>query len=414
MGNITDLAWNSLTLPASAQMLGYVEPTESLDPEKLNLKMYRFIRQSIRDEDLSNGNLFLKRFLQGPQNVWGQTQENIFKIKSLWNVLEIDDEFLIYLKSIVGWTSNLDPITDLLDLDTLRKLIAVSVAFWKNRGPEDSTIDILNLLTGSNLRIWNWFDFRWIIGETAFAQENEGYDSWMVNAPGLDTYDEYYSSLRIVDNGLDKDLVRNVVKLCRGVGERIEIIYLSFLDEFNVLDDNSQWETQGSYSLTVAGGSGFLEDDLTEEIAVINTEESEFWSKYLLTIKGKGKYWFGAFYFTDEDNYLRVLFSIPTNEVILQLIGGGVLITIDTLDYSAFGTLYEDVFSTLRVQIETTSGQNLIRIYVDNDKVIDLSGTSGLTQGKIGFGHLIGSTVEIGEVESFDLPASIDLIDINS
>ena len=54
--------------------------------EALKLDIYLFIIESIRIEDQNQGAFFLKRFLQGPQEIWNKTQESIFSLKNLWDI----------------------------------------------------------------------------------------------------------------------------------------------------------------------------------------------------------------------------------------------------------------------------------------------------------------------------------------
>jgi len=176
-GSFEDGSKNPLVVPATSPMLGFVEGLP--DPEALNLRMYNFLIQGMRNEDQRVGEQFWERYLEGPQVSWKVTTGVILAIPLLWSVTEIPDEFLRYLKNIVGWTDDLNAITDALDSATLRRLIANSVAFWKTRGNETSTGDLLRLITAERVRIVNWFQLRFIVGETELSQEFEGHDYWI-------------------------------------------------------------------------------------------------------------------------------------------------------------------------------------------------------------------------------------------
>ncbi len=140
-GGISDQAGNPLAPTTVGSMIGFIEPPAT--SELLPLDMYDFLIFPIRDLDFKKGDLFVKRFLRGSQQIWRDTQTTIFGIKDLLSVQDCPDEFLQFLKNLVGWTS--DPITERitrdLDFDTLRRLIDASVPLWKTRGPEDTVIN---------------------------------------------------------------------------------------------------------------------------------------------------------------------------------------------------------------------------------------------------------------------------------
>jgi hypothetical protein len=111
----------------------------------------------------------------------------------------------------------------------------------------------------SRANIWDWFDFRWVLSETAFGEEFEGHDPWLIELPDPSVWGagiektERLSCLRIVDNGsLNRELVVNLLKLMRATGERWEIIYLAFLDLFDVPGADVQWTKDHAPSLVVA------------------------------------------------------------------------------------------------------------------------------------------------------------------
>lgn len=126
-------------------------------------KIYDFIIEPIRTMDRREGELFLERWMRGPQEMWSRTDAIIKSIPDLWSVTDCPEQFLKYLKWIVGWTSELDGITRDLTEDELRRLISISGRLWKERGSDDTLIDVMFFATGSRCRYWNWFDFRWLL-----------------------------------------------------------------------------------------------------------------------------------------------------------------------------------------------------------------------------------------------------------
>lgn len=184
-------------IPAGVQLQFGEAPSPPLPPTPIvetvlgfPLDMHKFLLNEIRRMDLFGsphpGTEFLRHYLDGPNQVWQQTVLNIQSIPELWDVVNIDDEFLQFLKWPVGWTNEVlfAKVTDAISDDALRRLISISGRLWNTRGPEDALIDILSVLSGgSRLRVWNWFDFRWVLDETELGEEHQGRDAWIVDLP---------------------------------------------------------------------------------------------------------------------------------------------------------------------------------------------------------------------------------------
>lgn len=146
--------------------------------------IFKFLHKPIRDADKDQLN-FLERYLLGPQAIWEE---------KIWNKI---NEILILidpnktpqprlLKDHVGLTKELNNITnDISDID-LRKLIFLAVALWKTKGTEPGYINIIRIFTGSESRLFNWFDFRLVVGEIGFGEEQLGEDSWLISVPGIE------------------------------------------------------------------------------------------------------------------------------------------------------------------------------------------------------------------------------------
>lgn len=417
--SIRDTAGNALPGGQGGQMIGFIEPPAP--EEVLPLKAYNFLIEPIRLADLNEGALFVKRFIDGYQQVWTEQQAAIFSIRDLWSITKVANGYLQYLKWIVGWTKQLDHITNQLDAPTLRRLIANSVALWKSRGPEDAIINILRLVTTARLRLWNWFQFRWVTDETELGEEHEGRDAWMISLPGPPDFDEYRSNLRIVDDGtLNRALVEDLVKLMRASGERIEISYIDFLDLFQTDEDNSQWLALDGSPLTVANGRLSLADDTKDERAITSAPGSADWTNYVATWRIRGTSEQGAiFYYQDDQNYYAVdMFLGPgagAGVVALFKVVGGSYVELTTAGFTPHGTLFQNVWYALRVHVGPDGSGTRIRVYLDTILMVDyLDNSSPYTKGNLGFWHFAGTTAELDEVEMFQLPLETTLIDINS
>lgn len=146
-------------------------------------EIYRFIHKPIRVEDQLKGRQFLERYIFAFQRQFEQTIERINQLPQLYDPALTPQPRL--LKDIVGFTSELDKITNDISDQDLRKLISLAVALWKEKGLEIGYKDIIRLFTGKNSRVFNWFDFRYIVGEQGLSQEELGEDSWFISVPGV-------------------------------------------------------------------------------------------------------------------------------------------------------------------------------------------------------------------------------------
>lgn len=417
---IQDQAGNPLQTQSSP-MIGYV-PIPSVE-EPLRMEMYRFLIEGIRIADQNEGGQFVERYLEGPQQIWRDITQNIRNLPLLWDIPTVSDSYLEYQKNIVGWTAELDHITDRLDSDTLRRLIIASVPFWKKRGTENSIIDLMKLVTGARVRIWNWFDFRIVMDGTALTEDREGYDPHMISLPGPPNYDENRYNIRIVDDGtLDHALVRELAKLTRPVNERVVISYLGFLDLFTIESDNSQWEDGTNSESTVSGGVLTLNDPAGDTETHVGLEAAPDWTNYTATwkIRSNTSSMHCYFYRTgDNDYYLISLFlddhATTPNTVVLSKSVGGVDTVLQTVDLMATYSMEikTDMYYAVRVEIIPESTYNIIRLYIDAVQIVDTTDSSHAS-GSLGVGQTTGTEIELSELEMFFNPMETDTIDINT
>ena len=175
--------------------------------------IYKFVHRPRRELDRKDGALFVERFLKGPQHIFEETQSQIETIQTLNDPASIRADLLQYLKDHVGFTSELNNITNEISDNDLRKLITLAVALWKQKGIEPGYANIVRLFTGKSARIFNWFDFRLIVGEKAFGEEQLGEDAWLISVPGVeasnDESNNVVSLLVFEDNVKDRSLNRN-------------------------------------------------------------------------------------------------------------------------------------------------------------------------------------------------------------
>lgn len=405
---------NVMTVPVTTPMLGFIS---KLPPAPLlNLIMYNFLLKSLRDEDAKNDVLFLKRFLDGPQALWNSIVETIYDIPKLWSTTEAPDKVLPYLKRIVGWTRKYDNITNGLSPLVLRRLIDASASFWKERGPEGSIEDILSLITGARCYVVNWFELRAVADEAQIGEDHLGNDPWILANQEDGGIDPYIYDVRIVDDAgaLDRELALNIVKFTRPIGERVNIIYLSFLDLFESDGDNSQWTDVGA----VSGGNYRLVPG--DGRSITTSQNSSDWNNYVSTwkIRGAGKFRLFFYLVGTGDYYCAEIYtnsgSVPNSAKLYKSVASTETIIGSVGILSSFGiTVWDNTFYSFRIEVSNSGGDsNSIRLYLDGEQILGAQ-DSDQAQGSIGFQSLVGFA-ELSEVEAFLVPAENDFVDINS
>lgn len=175
--------------------------------------MFKFLHRPLRVQDKKEGDQFLERFMVGPQAIFEDTQAKIKTIPQILDPAKVRVDLLQFLKDHVGFTKELNNITADLEENDLRKLISLAVALWKQVGIEPGYSNIVRLFTGKSARIFNWFDFRFIVGEKAFGEEQLGEDPWLISVPGVeassDASNNVVDLITFEDNVKDRSLSRN-------------------------------------------------------------------------------------------------------------------------------------------------------------------------------------------------------------
>lgn len=209
-------------------------------------QMYDFLVEPIKFEDRDTR--FLYAYLLGPQTVFERLHDTIKRIPLLNDPRDCPDEYLIYLKDIVGFDSTLDHITSGLDAADLRRLIQSAAILWKERGTRPGLEDFFRAFTGKPSIIFTWFDMIYLLDEVGFGYLNP----WVVGDPGDSTFSEFQNYLYVMDEGdLDRSLAQNVVNLARPFSERVRIVYFDFLDDFRFGLGN--WIDAGATATVVEG-----------------------------------------------------------------------------------------------------------------------------------------------------------------
>lgn len=251
--------------------------------------MFRFLHKPIRDLDRREGENFVERFLMGPQFIFEQTNKKIQNdLKTLYNPATIRADLLQYLKDQVGFTKELNNITNSLSTNDLRKLITLAVALWKQKGTEPGYINIVRLFTGKSARVFNWFDFRWIVGETQFGESQLGDDPFLISSPGIEgsqPINNVVALFTFENNAKDRSLTRNNGTV-HGFGADV----FFFLTPSSGFPQNSEYYVRFVNNVISAPNSSAYDfsGDITVE-AFVRTTNTFGWATLARKQDGTGK-----------------------------------------------------------------------------------------------------------------------------
>jgi phage tail-like protein len=236
--------------------------------------LYRSLIRPIREADYAEGREFLRRFYIGLQENHNDVAALVASVWDNHDPATCPDDLLQYLKDIVGFDAGFDYITSRLSASDLRKLIQLAIPLWKERFSELGISNIIRLLTGRSVVIYNWFHWRAILGEVFLSEEQQGYDFWVIG--GIVSYfDEYYSQVRMMDDrSLDEQLVLDLLGLERVTSERIEVAMVDFLDQFDYSRD--KWSTLAGTQASVATDKTFTIPAGTAEQGILTFEPADY------------------------------------------------------------------------------------------------------------------------------------------
>lgn len=170
--------------------LGYRPTSEEL--EDFPFLVYNFIIKSLRLQDGLRGSakFLLKRFLMGPQEVWVQMYRRTGELYNLYDPEAIDAEYLPGLRRLVGFGSDLDALFSIASEIETRRIIAGAVNFWRQRWLDSGIVAAIRLVTGNRYKVRDYFDFRFVIGETMILEDLENVDPNMIHVNTLNRFQQ--------------------------------------------------------------------------------------------------------------------------------------------------------------------------------------------------------------------------------
>lgn len=401
-------------------------------PNTSGISLYDAIVEPIRKVDKTHGADLLLRYLVGPQAIHDRTTGDILTLFDQIQPSLVRSELLTYLKDIVGFTRELRSITDQLTELQLRRLVQLAIPFWNQRHTESGLLNSIRLLTGRSGVFYDWFYFRFLLGEAEIGEEQlvTGGDSWIIGG-ATSLYDEFWSNLRLMDDGtLDEQLLVDLVRLMRPTNERIEIFLTDFLEQYDI--DLARW--------LLVSGPAPIHDTVNQTMElqantvlepIIPITFGPGLSSYVLITK---------FRLDDAAASFRVQFYIDPYatafyQVTIKLtsfrvelasqVDGLFSLLVSTNPVSV--SLVEDVWYKLRVQVindesDQANRKRLIRVYIDNNLVIPTSGedyiNNTLATGRPGYGiYQVGAfsgRVSLDDTESWRIPGRFATVGLSS
>jgi hypothetical protein len=143
------------------------------------LNIFRMIFSGIRILDGNDMGL-LKKICDMFDEAWEKyIYDPASALPTLFDIDEIDDKWLPYLKPLLGFTRDLTFDSTLTEL---RKILSRAIPFWNTKPSELGCIShAIRMVTGEKFRVQNYFDFRTMTDETCLGEEGENIDPWVID-----------------------------------------------------------------------------------------------------------------------------------------------------------------------------------------------------------------------------------------
>lgn len=349
-------------------------------------QMYRMLMKSLRDADQSpEGREFIRRFLAGPQSQADVTGDRIRSLALTDSPATCRADLLRYLKDHVGLTRELDHITQRLSDDALRKLIALAVPMWRQKGTDQGVTGMAQLLTGRSPGLDDWFHYRFLLGENHIGVDGGEADGWLIGGEASEL-DEYLSHMRVMDDGiLDEQLLLDLLQLSRPGGERIEVALVDFLDRFEGPKD--RWTALGAAQAVIDSSAldfhlppGAQEQASITVLPAESRTEPAFSHRFMLA--GATSRHAVRWNVTPAGWYYEL--DIGTDIAHLRRFSGGAgAVTLATLVPNrltrAPGAWYGLRVETYRKPPGGTDDY-VVRVFIDGDKVVEMRDSDGYTK----------------------------------
>ena len=490
------------------RFLGYRPDSDELSD--FPFEIYDFMIKALRNRDTQPGSVtfLMKRFLMGPQEVWVRVFQRAGKLRDLYDANLIEAKYLPSQARLIGFGRDLNDVLVYASEIELRRIVSGAIAFWRQRWLDSGLEAAIRLVTGNRFKIRDYFDYRFIIGETLitedlanddpnmlsvqtlnrFQQSDDGETQYGGNAytfhsddasfrpedlggfiivfsdtgspdndgiyeivEVIDTttmkmwepfpraatgmiwftafpYDEYLTEIRLVDEPsgqgvVNRDLLEKLLDLQRPSSERINIVYVDFMDLFTTPNDLGQWEEIsgtgfGLDTKQVVDGKLILSStDVNGGGLITNRVMADDWGNYTFKTKAALASDPGEFtlfvLFNGIDDNVQIIISMSgfaSGQIELKEIVSG---TPNSLGTYNFSDLVPDVFWTYTIEVFTIDAGVDVRILLDGNLIIHAVSAVTTKKGNIVLGCSDNSTAWINETELWEYPLDISRVGPN-
>jgi phage tail-like protein len=352
-------------------------------------KLYDLLSQAFKD-DFDKNEVF-KTIVEGLDGSSGLQISYDYLFDKMIGLYELYDPdhtpamFLDSLLTMVGWNKATRAIKEQLTENEKRRLIDIGAKFWLLKGIKEGLIDIFRIFTGKSILIRDYFDFRVILGEDYF----EGYD-WSL----VDVWGENALDVEIMDDGtLNRPLTVTLMELLRGMGEQFNIIYMDFLETWDLAFGS--WHVLTGVNPTIIPYQ--ICKMLTGQAIVADTLRSSAWKNYWWQSHVNVK--------TGSSRFLFYYNETPETYYYVELSAGLVKLGYyDGSDYTIQTTPYDIFIDCWYYLIVSIYGLDVktIRVMVDDNRVIDTTTMLGIDVpcGTVGF--QANGELQLGPVELYE------------
>jgi hypothetical protein len=212
---------------------------------------------------------------------------------------------------------------------------------------------------------------------------------------------------------LNRELLRILIDLARPWGERIDIVYITFLDQFLQPSDLDQW-TINAGTVTVPSPGGYAQLEESARITDADPYTGDLGDAVIafkFEVDDPDAIAEFAFWQTDDANHYFVRVDYSTKTVSLWK-------KVASVDTQIGGTvslpvLKEGVQEVVRVDVLQESTDTRIRVHISGDTRFDESDSpSAFTSGRVG-AYASAKTLYLKTAEVCELPVDIERVGPN-
>jgi hypothetical protein len=211
---------------------------------------------------------------------------------------------------------------------------------------------------------------------------------------------------------INRDLLEFLMNQVRASSERIDVVYVDFIEQFLAVNDLDQWTAPTSHGITVPSPGGAAEITPGDWLVVKTVIAPWSWTDQVATWRVAGpttSIAYLLFWHAGYNHGYRVAVDFTAQTVTLQKNNSG---TVSDLSSAVFlpDAIVPGIETTIRVDALKEGSGARLRVRVEGDYVIDYYEPSPLnTQGQIGM-LASGATIAVSYVEVNVLPTEIQRI----